>query len=226
MKKKERSILRNELLWVCIAAILILPLVGILVTNSNHSWTGAAVQTISYLKAGEKLTFEIRTAEDLGWQFMTITLLDTVKNQQITIKEDSTIKFDCPFYSKAKVNSAAADKFGAMILEFKLKVDKMTQLGLSSNMHLTVNGNLVPTTMQESKNGYAYYRATGNFEEGEYVIGEKCPEPVLEKPAPPIKYEPEEPVIAPEAIQQPTPHVQPELGFFAKIAQFFSNLFG
>ncbi len=211
--------LQHKPFWATIAIIFLVSIITI-ITVQESSLTGKAIQSIAYMPAGTELFSEIRDVK--GVQSSTVELKETVKGGTIIFKQDETIAFDGTAYSKFTVTSTDAAKFSKITL--RLKVKDLTFA--PTDLRLYVNGKEIATTLDKLENGYDYFTASLQFEEGQYIIGKKkvIAQPVVKEEVvvpveTPIVEEPVAPVV-----EQPASVVEvvaPEKTFWQKVKAFF-----
>jgi len=231
-------------LFASVTILLLLGFVGILSMIEDSTLTGGAVQTISFVKAGSELEFEINTN---GIKSATIHLTEDTKNAKIffTNVETATQQVKEPIYSITSVSSEKELKFSA--LDLKLKIKEQDLLGKNiavSDLQLYVNANPIKTTYTKKEGDYVYYTTTAT-ELGEFVIGKKAkelPKALIEEV---VQSPPEEQIVPTgvnveekqledsnalvgKAEQQPSGEETAPLvkeSFWQKIKNFFKNLF-
>ncbi len=230
-------------LFASVTILLLLGFVSILNHVENLTLTGGAVQTISFIKAGSELEFEINTN---GIKSATIHLTEDTKNAKIffTNKETASQKVEGPIYSITSVSSEKELHFSALELKLKIKEQDLLNKNIAvSDLQLSIDGNPIETTFTKKEGDYLYYTAT-TTKLGEYIIGKKAAavaktvvkEEVqipVEKQTVPTEAVEEEQVEESNALvgkaeqmpsqEQTAPVV--EESFWQKIGRFFKNLF-
>jgi hypothetical protein len=135
------------------------------------SLTGyAAINTISFVKAGGNLAFEVKVD---GVKEMEATFTQDIKDAVVVTEEVKDVGWDFKgtVYSKFKVSSSDADKFGAVVFTLKIKERDLTLAGLfPEEVKLYANGKEAETILTKTEEGYYYYTAKSTGL-GEYVIG-------------------------------------------------------
>ena len=183
MTKKRGSYSHQELphkwFWIAIILLFVVSVITILSLKTDSSFTGGAIVNIAFMKTGNEFFYEVRNVD--GLKEMTVQIIKNVRQGKITVKQDNTIPFSGKAYSKFTIVSADAQKLGRTDFTLKVSRYKLQQLGISpTNLFLFVNGNKIPTVAVKSPSvlgfdkEFLYYHATLNqFQEGQYVIGEK-----------------------------------------------------
>lgn len=172
MKEKKRlsiNLKESKVFWGVLAIFIVLPMIS-LISTQETSLNGKAVQSISYLKAGNKMFLEVNVA---GVKDLTVTLLQDVKNSKIVTEEVQKISWDFKgtAYSKFKVSSTDADKFGAIQFTLKIKEKDLNKKGIGrGEVKLYLNGEELSTTLTERSGDYLFYQASSQ-KMGEFVIG-------------------------------------------------------
>ncbi len=233
-----------------IAIVILVSFIGVLNHLEKESITGSAVQTISFVKEGKELNFEVKTG---GIKSATIHLTQDTKNAKIIFEEQEAVypQIKEPIYSFVKVSSDKAIHFSALDLELKLKEEDLQDKSIASgDVQLYVNAEPVKTTLINSEKGYIFYTATAaSF--GDYVIGKKRVEKKIKPSANKVTTDtlvipsesdsvPEEPVPASETPEESDEENiagaaaldkisdEPKNGagsFWGKIGEFFKSLF-
>lgn len=225
MKREEE---KKELLTISLTTVLILAAITLFITWNESGFTGHAIQSISFLQAGNDFSMEVD--EIKGLKQISFQTIGDVKNSQIVIEENKDIEFDGVAYSKFTMSSDDADKFGVMTFILKIKQKELRSASLTpEEVHVYVDGKEMETRIDHTEGDYEFYTATIT-EVGEMVIGmafvEEVKEPIIppqlsrKTVAPPIIED--EPL--PPVEQQPAP--PKKVGFFGKIINFFKGLFG
>ncbi|PIN76903.1 hypothetical protein COV17_00440 [Candidatus Woesearchaeota archaeon CG10_big_fil_rev_8_21_14_0_10_36_11] len=224
-KKKENGGMRDKVFWVIVSVVFMLSAVVILTNiNLQTNLTGnSVVQTISYMKAGNEMFLETKTG---GIQEIVVTFNEDVKNSLIKTEEvdDVSWDFDGIAYSKVKISSVVEDKINEGIkVTLKIKESDLLPVGISQgDIRLFVNGKELETVFDKSSDGYLYYTSVSPSL-GEFIIGKETVKAVEEVPEPIVK----EPIVG-KAIEEPVIKeevVEEKIGFFAKIGNFFKELF-
>ncbi len=165
----EKRFKESKVFWGVLAIFVVLPLIS-LISLQETSLSGKAVQSISYLKAGNKLFLEVNVD---GVKDLTVTLLSDVKNAKITTAEVKKVSwnFKGTVYSRFKVSSADADKFGEMKFTLKIKEADLKKKGLTKKeVKLYLDGKKLTTTLKYKAGDYLFYEAASP-KMGEFVIG-------------------------------------------------------
>ncbi|MBI2668352.1 PGF-pre-PGF domain-containing protein [Candidatus Woesearchaeota archaeon] len=238
-KKRVDFILQYKLFWACLAIILIIPVVGVITTQSGVSYGERSVQKISYAPAGTQLRFEVKVD---GVKDMTFTFTGDIKNEIITIEEIPKVSW--PFtgeaYSRFRITAdkAVELRIGKIDISLKIKEDDLLKSHVAvGDVRVYHDGQELETAYLKKESGYVYYQtATKGF--GEFLIGKR----VIKEDKPAVAAAPEEktvesPIVAetPEAtaeVQQPVPpsltgktiETQPT-GSWARINVWFKGLF-
>ncbi len=231
-------------LFASVTILLLLGFVGILNHVENLTLTGGAVQTISFIKAGSELEFEVNTN---GIKSATIHLTEDTKNAKIffTNKETVSQKLEEPVYSITSVSSEKDIHFSALELKLKIKEQDLLNKNIAvSDLQLSVDGNPTETTFTKKEGDYLYYTAT-TTELGEYVIGKKAAEAAKTVVKEEVQLPTEKETVPTEAVdeedqleesnalvgkaeqmppQEQTAPVVKE-SFWQKVGGFFKNLF-
>ena len=231
-------------LFASITILLLLGFVSILSMIQDSTLTGGAVQTISFIKAGSELEFEINTN---GIKSATIHLTEDTKNAKIffTNVETASQQVKEPIYSITSVSSEKELKFSTLDLKLKIKEQDLLNKNVAiSDLQLYVNGKAAETTYTKKERDYVYYTATAT-ELGEFVIGRKAEElpkaPVKEVVQSPPKEQtvPTEVNVEEKQLEDsnalvgkaeqlpPVEETGPVVkeSFWQKITNFFKNLF-
>ncbi len=237
LRRLSSQPLERKAFWFSMLTVFMLSAIIIMIGSQDNITGNAAVQTISYKQSGSELHFEVRNVQ--GFKEVTIHFSGDVKNSMITFEEDQSIPFEGKAYSKVKVSSQDASKFGS--LDWLLRVDEQVLLreGIAvSDLKLFVNNQAHELFLSDKQDEYIFYQVT-TTELGNYVMGKKdqpiampqitssISKPESEEQVQPIS---EEPIIEPENIAgQATEESlsQPEEKTFGeKIADLFRRLFG
>ena len=219
--------------WVvlCVAVLVI----GLTVITSlgPSSVTGNTVQTIGRMNKGDPLQLSVRDV--FGLETVFTHAEETIQYGAFTVEPDDSIPFDRLYVTKFKVSSE--NKFGPLQFTFKVKEQDLLAKGISRG-DLQLYHGLKEYSLQLLKvdHGYLYYVVTvpdmGSFVLGRVAVAEE-PVPTEETVKAPVEEQPAEAVVeeAPEeqplvgkAVEEPTPAMEKK-GFFARIAEFFRNLF-
>lgn len=207
------------------------------VRSSLTSWT-SATQTISFLKSGTELFFEVKVD---GVKDLAITFKEDVKSIVLVTEEVDVVSWDFQgvVYSRFKVSSADADKVDKVKFTLRIKPEELDKWGISlTELKIYREGQEVPTTFLSEEGDFAYYTAEASGI-GEFVIGKKeevSPEPKTpeETITPGLEVSAEKPTEtttpAPEEKELPlvgkaTSVGEEEKGFFGKVGDFFKGLF-
>ncbi len=244
--KKSNSEFQHGSFWVLLAIVLFLTVLTVFKSIEQSDLTGhATIQTISFMKSGQELHFEVSDID--GVREITIQLTEDVTDSKILFKEDDTIEFTGNYYSKFVISSVDKEKYGGMKFLLKIKEKDILAKGIAIyDVRLYANGQELPTTLLPAQElpatlvnaaeGYLFYEATSP-EMGDFVIGRVAPvvteittsTGITEEPSPvtvTLATEEEplgvgEPLVG-KAGEQALPE---ESGFWAKIVSFFRNLF-
>lgn len=235
MKKKKRpNFILKRSPWLILSVLIILILAFLVGIKNPFNTTGQAIQSISFIKAGNEMLVQVSDID--GLKLVNFHFLEDTKGAIIKFEavENLTHSFEGTIYSQFQITSEVADNLGDLDITLKIKEEELIELGLANqDSKLYLDGEELETTQTKIEGNYVYYEAIApNL--GEFVIGKAKPKP---KPEPepveetivgkvPETPEPieEEPEIeeTPPVIEQPTPV---EEGFFSKIINFFKNLF-
>ena len=235
-KKRNNPVLKHKLFWLSLAAVIILPLTGMLtgMFTLELATTGKAFQTVSYKLAGSELFFEVKNIE--GVKDLTFTFQEDAKNMIIEFEEIDKLswKFDGAVYSQFKIFSEDASKIGEIKFTLKLNEIELNKLGLSKDgVKLYSNGQELETKLTnevwpQPLAGYVYYEAVSN-QMGEFVIGkatveekEAVAEEQVEEVAEVLEEEEPEAVEKEPIIELPAPVKE---GLLSRILSFFRHLF-
>ena len=221
--------------WL-VLALIFSALVALVFFLDQHSLTGqvvqvppgSAVQTISYLPAGEELFFEVRNI--LGLKDATFSFSGVVKDGKVTF-EEKDVPFSGKVYSSFVVSSPIAEKVSSMAYSLKLnQVDLRSKGFHAEQIKLYVNGKEQDTVMTSQKDSQIYYTVTTS-EMGEYVIGTAAEEIVAEAiPAEDVEEagvmkEGAEIAEEKQAIAGRATATEASTGWLSKVKMFFRNLF-
>ncbi|MBI4147492.1 hypothetical protein HY494_02465 [Candidatus Woesearchaeota archaeon] len=222
--------------WIVLSVALIIVFLTAITMLESSSITGNTVQTIGYMNKGDTLQLSVRDVPGLETIFTHAD--EIIKNGKITAEVDDSIPFDRPYVVKFRVSSEG--KFGPMQFQFKIKEQDLLDKGISRN-DLRLYQELKEYSLQLLKvnHGYLYYLVTvpsmGHFVLGRVeavetavVVGEEKVVEVPtaeEQPVEVIEETAAEPlVVVGKAAEQPAPEMG-QKGFFARIVDFFRNLF-
>ena len=168
-KRTEYNFKESKAFWGVLALFVVLPLIS-LISLEETSLSGKAVQSISYLKAGDKMFLEVNVD---GLKDLTLTLISDVKNAKIITEEvkKASWEFKGTAYSRFKVSSTDADKFKDIQITLKIKETDLTKKGLTRNeVKLYLEGKELSTTFSGKVGSYLFYKATSQ-KMGEFVTG-------------------------------------------------------
>ena len=190
------------------------------------------------MNKGDTLQLSVRDVPGLETIFTHAS--EVIKGGKITAEVDDSIPFDRPYVVKFKVSSEA--KLDPMQFQFKVKEQDLLDKGISRNdLRLYQELKVYSLQLLKVNHGYLYYLVTVPSM-GHFVLGrveaeavetavvaeeEKVVEaPVVEEqPVEVVKEATEEPlVVVGKAAEQPVPEME-QKGFFARIIDFFRNLF-
>lgn len=241
-KKRGQPKPNHKAFWVTLWFIFFLSAISIVFLSKDSSLIGAATQTVSYMKAGEDLFFEVKVD---GVQYATVTFSKDVKDMVITTEQINNTLFNGTVYSIFKMYSSNDNNIQKVEFTFKISEQELNNIGLNKNeVKVYKESQELPTTLTRIEAGYAYYTATAP-NVGEFVIGKKAA-PVAALVVIPSSPLPEvTPQSAVETAPQPeTAAAQPETqqpeaqplvgraaeqeesaGVFQKTVDFFKNLF-
>ena len=210
--------------WSVLAVLFIASVLTITLSSLNSSITGdVAIQNIAFANSGDLLNFEVNEA---GVKSMGIHLIDTVKGGKIIFESKESIVFNGISYSKIDISSNINDKISQIDLILKIKESDLIALELRDPKGY-INGKEKTLTFDYREGEYVFYTITLN-EFGEFVIGQKTIAPIIakaiEKSVQEVIKTPIEPIEQPQVIPI-TQTVSTEKGFFAKLVDFFKNLF-
>ncbi len=236
---------------IAVGLILLVSVFAVFVLSpaTEKSLTGwaSATQTVSYLKAGNELFFEVKVD---GVKDLTLTFSKDVKNAAFVTEEVNAVSWDFNgvAYSRFKVSSDDADKVSKAKFTLKIKPTELEKVGIAAtDLKLYWKGEEVQTKMTKQEGNYAYYTAeTAGI--GEFVLGKavskakekvlvtELPEPKTpeETITPELEVSSEEPI--PEETTVPLPGEEelplvekatfPEdKGFFGQVSDFLKGLF-
>lgn len=239
--------LNQEIMTALVVIVLLIAgfAVFTLSPDTGKSLTGwaSATQTISFLKSGTELFFEVKVD---GVKDLTLTFKEDIKNAVLTITEVDAVSwnFQGTVYSRFKVSSVDADKVSGAKFTLKIKQDDLKRLGIPlPELKLYFEGQEVPTTLLNKEGDFAYYTAEASGI-GEFVLGraEKAKKavavvstestvvsaPVAEKaatetaPAEMVKSIPQQKELP---LAGKATAAEEEKGFFGEVGDFFRGLF-
>lgn len=230
------SLKQQPNVWVVLSVVLLIAFLTVITVLRPSSITGNIVQTISYMNKGDTLQLSVRDVPGLETIFTHPD--EKIKNGKITAEVDDSIPFDRPYVVKFKVSSEG--KFGPMQFQFKVKEQDLLDKGISRNdLRLYQELKVYSLQLLKVNHGYLYYLVTVPSM-GHFVLGrveavetavvaeeEKVVEAsvVEEQPVEAVTEATEEPsVVVGKAAEQSAPEME-QKGFFARIADFFRNLF-
>ena len=231
--------LQHKQFWITVAILFFLSAV-VIFSSLDLNVTGyAIVLPISFVKEGQQVSYETR-GDVPGVKTITIQAQGVIKQDRITIAWDGSIPFDGTAYSKFSVKSDHPESIGEITFTFKIKEEDLTRIGLTPEEVKTYwNGEELSTTLTSKDRGYVFY-STSAGSLGNYVIGKativRMPPQIVSETVPTEPETSEE--VEEEAVEpkegQPTALVgeaavqtiEPQLGFWARIAQFFRNIWG
>ncbi len=230
--------LQQPNVWIVLSVVLLITFLTAITVFGSSSITGNTIQTIGYMNKGDTLQLSVRDVPGLETIFTHPD--EIIKNGKITVEVDDSIPFDRPYVVKFKVSSEG--KFGPMQFQFKVKEQDLLGKGISRNdLRLYQELKIYSLQLLKVNHGYLYYFVTvpsmGHFvlgrveaeavETAVVVEEEKVAEApaVEEQPVEVIEETAAEPsVVVGKAAEQPAPEME-QKGFFARIADFFRNLF-
>jgi len=226
-QQSSRS-LQQPNVWVILSVALLVIGLTVITSLGPSSVTGNTIQNIGRMNKGDPLHLSVRDVP--GLEGVRTNADETIQYGKITVEVDESILFDGPYVSKFNVKSE--NKFGPLQFTFKVKEQDLLAKGISRG-DLRLYHGLKEYALQLLKvdHGYLYYVVTvpsmGSFVLGRVAVAEE--EAVVEEESA-VEVPTEEPAAA--AVEE-TPLVgkaaempsEEEKGFFAKIAEFFRNLF-
>ncbi len=209
----------------------------------------AAVQQISYMKAGSYDFFEIKTIPGLSG--MTVYFDEDDKNDLLVVEEDPTIPFEGNVYSKFTFSARNPPALAKVEFTLKIPKEELQRKEISpADLRLWANGKELETTpiskidRTQTEQRYLYYTATST-ESGQFVIGQAAFPPQLttavlpqveEQPAATAKAVEEQQPASEPVIQEPVPVVGEavklppeqvrEIGWFQRIKNSLKRLLG
>lgn len=238
LQRSSRS-LQQPNVWVVLSVALLVIGLTVITSLGPSSVTGNTVQNIGRMNKGDPLQLGVRDVPGLETVFTNAD--EIIQYGKITVKVDESIPFDRAYVSKFTV--ASENKFGPLRFTFKVKEQDLLDKGISrSDLRLYHGLKEYPLQLLKVNFGNLYYIVTvpsmGNFVLGRVAVSEKrvvaaekevvAKEIVKESPEAVREMPPEEkpgPVVG-RAAEVPAPLPEPEeKGFFARIADFFRNLF-
>ncbi len=238
LAKKETGLKHKEF-WIGLAIVFLLSAVAIFSSLDSKVTGYAIVLPISFVQEGKQVSYETR-GDVPGIKTVTIEAKGVIKQDRITIAWDGSIPFDGVAYSKFSVKSDHPESVGEVTFTLKIKEEDLTRVKLApEDVKLYFEGTELSTTLTSTDRGYIYY-STSAGGLGNYVIGKATvvrtppqlvPEIVEAEETPTettaeekaIEAYEQQPALVGEAGAQAT---EPKVGFWAKIVQFFRNLFG
>ena len=231
-QRSSRS-LQQPNVWVILSVALLVIGLTVITSLGPSSVTGNTVQNIGRMNKGDPLHLSVRDVPSL--EKVVTNADETILYGKITVESDDSIPFDRLYITKFKISSE--NKFGHLQFTFKVKEQDLLAKGISRG-DLQLYHGLKEYSLQLLKvdHGYLYYIVTvpgmGSFVLGRVAVAEKqapteetVKAPVEEQPAEAVVEEaPEEQPLVGKAVEEPTPAMEKK-GFFARIAEFFRNLF-
>ncbi|GEM_PF-2530992 len=221
-------------LWVIVSVVILLAALSVLTALGPFNVTGNTVQTISYMNKGDVLHLGVRDVP--GLEVLFTNAAETIKAGKIEVQADDSIPFNRPYVSKFKISSEG--KFGPIQFNFKVKEQDLLAKGISrGDLRLYQGSQGYDLQLIKVDRGYLFYVVTvpsmGNFVLGRIEVIAKESEKKVEVPVkeqPPVVAEvpaketvpAKEAALAGKAVEMPA---QPESGLWARIKQFFRNLF-
>ncbi len=233
----KKRLLEHKIFWVVLAFVFILPIVGLVSQDNSEELTGnvagKAIQTISLLKEGSDIFFEVKNVD--GLNTVTLNALEDVKNVRILIEEVSDVNWDFEgkVYSMFKVSSVDADKFSNLVIILRVNEADLKDKNLKKEeLKLYHDGKELDLELTKIENNFVNYKviaeSMGEFVIGKEVVVEK--EPVVEEPLsePELEQPTPLPVIEEDVSEEQVEPVVEEVeskGFFTGIKDFFVELF-
>lgn len=237
-QRSSRS-LQQPNLWVVLSVALLVLGLTVITSLGPSSVTGNTVQNIGRMNKGDPLHLSVRDVPGLEKVFTNAA--EIIKYGQITVVVDESIPFDRSYVNKFTVRSE--NKFGPLQFTFKVNEQDLLDKGISrGDLRLYHGVKEYALQLLKVDHGYLYYVVTvpsmGNFVLGRVEVEEKGvmeekpaeapaaeePVPAAEQPAEAVVEElPEEEPLVGKAAEQPA--AMEKKGFFARIAEFFRNLF-
>ncbi|MBI4983099.1 hypothetical protein HZC32_00440 [Candidatus Woesearchaeota archaeon] len=236
-KKRGKSKLNNNQVWTIFGVVLVLSLIVIFFLSPYIHLSGSAVQTVSHIKAGDELFFEVKVD---GVKDITVTFSKDVKDIMIVTEPVDKVGWDFKgiIYSMFKISSQDADKISKLVLTLKIKEQELYNSGLAKyDVRAYLNRQELETTFETQEGDYFYYKVkSSGF--GDYVIGKAEVAKIPVKEVPPV-IEPSKAAPVPEvpkavepAPEQPAPlagkaseQETQSRGIFPEVADFFRKLF-
>lgn len=217
--------------WVVLSvALLVIALTVITALGPSSSLTGNTIQSIGRMNKGDPLQLSVRDVP--GLQTIFTHAEEIIKYGKITAEVDDSIPFDRAYVVKFTVSSEG--KFGPLQFTFKVKEQDLLDKGISRHdLKLYHELQEYPLQLLKVDHGYLYYIVTvpsmGHFVLGRVEVAAK-EETVVEAPV--VEEQSAEEVVEEEATEEPLVGMAAESsaeseqqGFFARIAEFFRNLF-
>lgn len=215
--------------WVVLSVGILVLGLSLVTVLSSSSITGNTVQNIGYLSKGTSLHLSVNDVPGLETIFTHAA--ENIKGGKLLAEVDNSIVFDQPYVVKFKVSSVG--RFGPMQFSFKVKEQDLLDKGMTRDGLLLYHG-LKEYQLQLLKvnHGYIYYVVTVP-DMGSYVLGKvsapSLPSPEVKNPDidnPPLQ---DKEASLYEGGRQPlvgkAAETSESKGFFAKIGDFFRNLF-
>lgn len=236
-KRGKKLSLQHPNTLVVLGVVFLVSVLSILTILGPSSVTGNTIQPIGYMTTGEPLHLAVKDVP--GLELVFTNAAETIKNGKIVVEVDDSISFDRAYVTKFSVSSA--QKFGPLRFTFKMKEQDLYAKGIGLYDLRVYDGNNkeYPTELLKQSYGYIHYIANvpdmGKFVLGKVAAKENATASATavqpaEVPAPEVKEAVEEPKempkeelpLAGKAAASTSPE---EKGFFARIVEFFRNLF-
>jgi PGF-pre-PGF domain-containing protein len=234
----KKSILEHKVFWIVLAFIFILPIVVLMSQVGQNNLAGNAIQTISYLQAGNDIFFEVNVA---GVKSISLTTLEDVKAVKVLTEEIDNVNwnFNGKVYSMFEVSSFDEEKFTNLVFTLRIQEVDLKSIGLKKeDVRIYQDGEELNIELTRMDDDYVYYELVSN-EMGEFLIGKEDIQvedvviveeaEVVEEPIKPELEQPTPlPVIEEEVSEEQVEPVVEEVeskGFFTGAKDFFVELF-
>ena len=228
--QKSSSSLRQPNLWVILSVALLVIGLTVITSLGPSSVTGNTVQNIGRMNKGDPLHLSVSDVP--GLELVETNAGEIIKYGKITVQVDESIPFNGKFFSKFTVTSE--NKWGPLRFTFKVKEQDLLAKDISrGDLRLYHGVKEYALQLLKVNHGYLYYVVTvpsmGNFVLGKFATAEKETVVTITKESPetvtvddPNIMEEKSGALVGKAVES-SPAEQK--GFFAKIAEFFRNLF-
>ena len=232
-KGGERRSWQQPNAWVAFSVVFLISVFTVVTLLGPSTVTGNTIQDIGRMTKGEPLHLAVKDVP--GLELIFTNAAETIKNGKILVEVDESIPFDRAYVTKFNVTSVG--KFGPLQFTFKVKEQDLYDLGIGQyDLRLHHKSEEYSLQLLKQNYGYFYYVVTvpemGKFvlgrvavEEPAAVAGTKPEEALPEAEAPAVEEpaaEEEAPVVG-KAVE--LPEYKERKGFWARIADFFRNLF-